>query len=510
MPEDLAHLIDLFTDSLLLAQQGLLGQALSTLDALLELEPAFLPALAKRAELLAQQARFSEALTSLPAALPDETLGELKAAIREMGEAHCAARLALDPTDPAARRERAKLRLADGDFPAALLDFDAAQLAAPADFEMLLLRSNALVGLDRLIEAEQDLLAALQRQPGDPLASFNLGNVRQFQLRHGEAIADYEAVLERVPACAEAELEIAHCLLAQGRSAEAWPRFEARWATAQLRAARLASASPQWRGEKLSGSLLVWTEQGFGDAIQFARFLPRAADRAGALILRAPKALHPLLAKFGGRIALIDDEEALPPFVAHCPLMSLPLALGLGDELGSAPYLAAAPDRTEAWRQKLGPKTKLRVGLAWAGRQSGVINRTRDIPLAALTPLLDQDCEFVCLLKEIPEADRAALAERTGLVSFAGELADFGETAALIANLDLVIAADCVVAHLAGAQGLPCWVMIRRSGEWRWPVGSERTPWYPRMRVFRQSEAGDWAGLARTVANELAQALRST
>lgn len=505
-PETLEKLIDLLTRSILLRQQGRPSEALGHLEEILAIEPGFLPALTSRAELLAGAERFTEALAGLAPLAGSEGINELREQIVADAEACFAERLAARSDDFDTLLTRARLFLQIREFARALTDLDAALALQPDSAQAHLLRGNALAGLKHLDEARQALDRALDLEPGNALAHFNRGNVLQYQLSFADAIADYRRAIALLPEFAEAHLEIAHCLLAGGDPAPAWPLYEWRWKTQQLARAPRASRQPLWLGRQaIAGKrLLVWAEQGLGDTLQFARFLPRLADRVGELWLRAPAPLHPLLATLDARVKILDEEQSPPEHDFQCPLMSLPLALGLGAELDPDPYLHADPGRIEAWRERLGPSARPRIGLVWAGRQLGQGNPTRDVPFAALEPLLAQDFSFISLQKDIPARDADALAECWNLSDYRDGLNDFGETAALVANLDLVIAADTAVAHLAGALGKPCWVLLRRRGEWRWPVGSDRTPWYPQLRVFRQPSAGDWRGAVRQACSALA------
>ena len=185
--------------------------------------------------------------------------------------------------------------------------------------------------------------------------------------------------------------------------------------------------------------------------------------------------------------------------------MSLPLAFGTTLESipSDVPYLSAKPDRVENWRNQLGPRTRPRIGLVWAGRRREPVNRTRDMGLEVFDPLARLDVEIISLQKEIPDQDRPVI-ESMPQISCPGEkLSDFADTAALIENLDMVISVDSAVAHLAGAQGKPVWIMLRHSGEWRWLLERSDSPWYPTARIFRQKTPGDWAGVVSDITQQL-------
>jgi tetratricopeptide (TPR) repeat protein len=381
---------------------------------------------------------------------------------------------------------------------------------------------NLLLRLQCHADALQCYDGVLAQRPGDFAALFNRANVLQQEGQYVAALADYEAVLTVRPGFAEALIEQAHCLLAQGEFAQAWPLFEARWNTEQLHAARLATAAPQWRGETLGEGtcLLLWGEQGLGDCIQFLRYLPLVAQRAKQIVLRLPDSLHALAEESlkaesldGWRdtcaITIIGNDAPLPPHAAHCPLMSLPLVFGttLQSIPAHIPYLRAPQARVDAWAVRLGAQSKPRIGLVWAGGQRVLNNPTRDINLEQLVPLLEIDAEWICLQKAMSESDARMLDGMPLLWRFADGMADFAGTAALIEQLDIVVSVDTAVAHLAGALGKPVCLLLRKSGEWRWMHNSDRSPWYPAHRIFRQQNHGEWPPVVQQVADHLRKVL---
>ena len=185
--------------------------------------------------------------------------------------------------------------------------------------------------------------------------------------------------------------------------------------------------------------------------------------------------------------------------------MSLPLAFGTSLESvpSNVPYLSPKADQVENWRNELGPRTRLRIGLVWAGRRREPVNRTRDMGLEVFDPLTSLDVEIISLQKEIPDQDRRVLESMPKIICLGEKLSDFADTAALIENLDMVIGVDSAVAHLAGAQGKPVWIMLRHSGEWRWLLERSDSPWYPTARLFRQKKPGDWAGVVSDITQQL-------
>jgi len=322
-----------------------------------------------------------------------------------------------------------------------------------------------------------------------------------------QALWCYEQALNLQPNFPEAEMAQSHCLLLQGDFVGGWQHHEARWRTSQLRDQGLFPHEPAWLGEpSLEGrSILLWAEQGLGDTIQFARYIPLVADMAAQVTVCVPETLRRLLASLTAvpNVTLVSNDKALTPHDFHCPLMSLPLALSwtLATIPAAVPYLHADAELKQQWSAVLGPATpRLHVGLAWAGRQYGELNHTRDIPLSHLRPLAEIDVELVSLQQQIPAGDLAELAQWGRMHRLEAAMTDMAETAALIDNLDLVISADTAVIHLAGALGKPAWLLLRYESEWRWGWQTGSSRWYPTVKVFRQQHRGDWSGVVEEVA----------
>ncbi len=272
-------------------------------------------------------------------------------------------------------------------------------------------------------------------------------------------------------------------------------------------------AQPQWRGEDIAGkTILLHAEQGFGDTIQFVRYAPLVAAKGASVILEAPDSLMPLLDGFNGVTTMIAHGQALPPFDLHCPLMSLPLAFGttLATIPENGPYLRAPAERLEKWRTRLGALSGKRVGLVWSGKPAHKNDRNRSIALSRLAPLLAvAGVNFVSLQQDYRDADRAELANYPQLVRLDRELADFADTAAAVAALDLVITVDTAVAHLAGAMGKPVWILLSHVLDWRWLLERSDSPWYPSARLYRQAAIGDWDGVIARLAQDLAAEVKS-
>jgi Tfp pilus assembly protein PilF len=297
----------------------------------------------------------------------------------------------------------------------------------------------------------------------------------------------------------DAHLALAQNLLASGDFDAGWLEYEWRNLTEAGKTTMPAMTSAPWNGMRIpTGRLLLVGDQGYGDTIQFARFIPMAAERVQEVVLGCSAEMGPLLAKIPGISQYCHKWADVPGHAAHCRLSSLPYLFRtqLNTIPQSFPYLALDQKRVEHWRAQLEtlcrPGLK-RVGLAWSGRPTHPNDRRRSIILSQLLPLAGvKGVTFVSLQKPMPERDVPLLPRFRGLTDLSGELTDFGETAALIANLDLVITVDTSMGHLGGALGKPTWILIPKAADWRWMLNREDSPWYPSVRLFRQPKPGAW------------------
>ena len=360
----------------------------------------------------------------------------------------------------------------------------------------------ALHDAARLEEAEAALAEAARRAPADPIAASNLASLWKDQGKLDQAEAAYRALIARNPDDALAHANLGVLLLLAGRYGEAWPEWEWRFRAEPATDRHLPA--PEWRGEALAGrTLLVQAEQGIGDLIHFARFVP-LLPRDGRIVLEAHPPLVRLFAQLPGVTRITPLGAPLPPHDLRIPIMSLPRWLPIAataDRAVTEPYLAADPAAVATWRARVAALPGRRVGLVWAGNPGGLrMDRRRSIPPALLAPLgAVSGISFVSLQK--PAQPNPPLGER--LIDHTAELADFADTAALIAALDLVIGVDTAVTHLAGALGKPVWLLNRADTDWRWGLGRDDTPWYPTLRQFRQPRAGDWPSVIAAVAAAL-------
>lgn len=331
----------------------------------------------------------------------------------------------------------------------------------------------------------------LARAPDSAAAIAGLARCDVLCNRHRTALAGFRRAAALEPDVPAHRWNAALAALALGDWA-GWRDYEARWEFPGL-ARRLGA--PRWSGaEPIAGRrLLLWAEQGFGDAIQFVRYAPMLAARGARITLEAPAALVRLFTRLA---PTVEQSDAPPAHELHCPLMSLPLAVGPAPD---AAYLSAAPGEVAAWRARLAGLARRRIGLVWrgaarAGDAAGMRHdRNRSLPPALLAPLLAlPGIAWISLQKP---ADPAMMMK----YDWTEELTDFAATAALIAALDLVIAVDTAVAHLAGALGRPVWLLSQWNADWRWTPEAAARPWYPAMRIFRQPRQGDWRPVVEAV-----------
>ena len=356
---------------------------------------------------------------------------------------------------------------------------------------------NTLALLGRLEEAIAAYQRALELKPDYANASFNLGFALGQFGRYGEARAACRRAVELDPAHTLADFTRALYHLVEGQFEEGLPLYEARWETPEFTSPRRNFSQPMWDGSPLNGrTLLIHAEQGFGDSIQFIRYAMLAAGRGGQVIVEAPAPLLEVFSTGEGIGQLVPQGEALPHFDLHIPMMSLPLAFGttLQTIPQSVPYLSANAPRRAFWRGWLAESdASLKVGLVWAGRPTHTGDRQRSMQLRQFLPIFRvPDVDFVSLQFDRGIEQIAQLPGRQPIRDASCDIHDFADTAALVSQLDLVIAVDTAVAHLAGALGKPVWVLLPLAPDWRWMLGRKDSPWYPTMRLFRQQRAMEW------------------
>lgn len=370
---------------------------------------------------------------------------------------------------------------------------------------------NALRMLGQFDEAERAVRAALKLRPDIAEIHINLGNVLREKGDIDGAVAATRGALRLRPDMADAHQNLGSHLLLAGRYLEAWPEHEWRWRCQGMTPWRAATLRPQWDGSNLHGrTILLYSDAGLGDAIHCLRYVPLIADRGGRIVVECPEGLHRLVGRLKGVEQIFTEADPLPSSDVQCALMSLPGAFGTTLESipSRFPYLPVDESLAERWRKQLSNYPHPRVGLAWAGNPKNTVDRRRSMRLAMLAPLAEAG-KITFHSLQMGEAAKQITQSPQGLevVDHSRDLGDFAETAALVQNLDLVISVDTSVAHLAGALGKPIWTMLPYVPDWRWMLNREDSPWYPTMRLFRQTSVGDWPGVVRRIANSLADFL---
>jgi len=386
----------------------------------------------------------------------------------------------------------------------ALESYDRAIALDPRYAEIHNNRGSALQELGRLEEAVESHRRAIALKQGYAEAHNNLGVALTKLKRIEEAIAELNQAIALKGDYHEAIWNRGLAHLLAGQYASGWRDYEAR-KRRKVPVGNRSFSKPLWLGDaEVEGkTILVHWEQGFGDTIQFSRYVKLLAD-AGARVLFAPqRPLARLMATLDPRVQIVDLDESLPEFDFHCPLLSLPLALKTGSRAipCASRYLDFDREKASTWRAALGEKTKPFIGVAWAA--SPKPDRGRSIEFRTFAALLGDSCRFFSLQKDVSDRDRPLLAT-ADIVHLGDALGDFADTAAACAHMDLVISVDSVLAHVGGALGKPVWVLLPYVPDWRWMLDRSDTPWYPTLTLIRQRQRGDWEGTLRRVRLELA------
>jgi tetratricopeptide (TPR) repeat protein len=421
----------------------------------------------------------------------------------------------------------------------ALASFDRAIALAPGAADAHFNRAGALLELERLDEAVASCDLAIALNSRHVRAHINRGVGLQRLRRPDEALASFDRAIELDPDCAEA-----HCnrgptlhdlkrprdaLAAYDKAISLKPDyfdalakrgatllqlgcFEAGWREYEWRrkwrfSKHILDASNLWSGdENLEDKcLFLYSEQGFGDTIQFFRYVQPLEAKSVNIVLSAQEPLRSIFHTSNPNLQIVGEDEAPANFDYHCPLGSLPLAFRstLGSLWSPPRYLWADEARRAQFEAKLGPKTAVRIGLAWSGNPAHDNDRNRSIAFEQIRPLLTAGAHWFALQTDIRSSDAAAFQEFGRVTHSGAGFRDFADTAAFIELLDLVITVDTSVAHLAGALGKPVWILLPFNPDWRWMLDRSDSPWYPSARLFRQPALGDWAGAIDAVRGEL-------
>ncbi|MBL8643132.1 MAG: tetratricopeptide repeat protein, partial [Rhodospirillaceae bacterium] len=451
------------------------------------------------------EANYNKGRAQFAAGRSVDALGSLRQAVR------------LRPNYPEAHQMLGTVHAAQHDQAAALQAFDQAATLQPQWPDAHFNRGSALAELQRPHDALAAFDKAIALNPSHADALNNRGNVLRLLKRYDEALADFTRAAQARPGFVGAEVNKAMVLMALGRMKEGWPAYEWRFLSPELAPLPQRFTQPRWTGAEdvADKTLLLVAEQGLGDTLQFCRYARLAADKGARVILEVQPPLKRLLSSLDGVSAVYADNEPLPPVDFYCPMLSLPLAFNtVVNSVPSAPYLKADAAQTAEWARRIADESSLRVGLVWAGSprknmpQAHAIDKKRSLHLSAFKPFADiQGVRFFSLQKGEPATQltemQAAMWGGPAIIDHTDQLNDFADTAALVANLDLIITCDTSVAHLAGGLGKPVWILNRTDGCWRWLHGRTDTPWYPSAKLFQQQTPGEWGDVIAAAAREL-------
>jgi lipoprotein NlpI len=421
--------------------------------------------------------------------------------------------IALDSAHAPAHYKRANALRVVGRLEAALAGYDRA-IELKADYSNAFCnRGVVLQSLGRHDAALRSYECAIALDPTDAMAHFNRALLMQDCSRWDEALASYDRAIELSPQFADAQYNRSMAQLFVGDFERGWRGYEWRWANARRLGIGEARtfAAPRWLGEEpIAGKrILLYGEAGLGDTLQFCRYASSCAGLGATVLLEVPEALRELLGKLEGVSQVIGAGNPLPPFDYHCPLLSLPLAFNTTVDTIPAPtsYLRADAKKLEQWRGRLGERRSPRIGLVWSGNPNNPIDARRSVRLADLLARLPTGYEYFRLQTQVRGADRAALESNPQVVSFDDGLLDFDSTAALCVCMDLVVTVDTSLAHLAGALGQRTWLLLPQTPDFRWMRDREDSPWYPSLKLYRQTVAGDWSSVFDKVADDLRRGL---
>jgi hypothetical protein len=502
-------------------QQGEFDRAEKLCTGILAHRPDDFDALHLLGMLHFQRDRLVEALRFLARALKvnsssADALSNLGLALHATGrydEAISSYRHALDlaPDHPEIIYNLGNAHLALENADDALSNYDRVLALAPGHVGALVNRGNALLRLNQPVEAMASYDKALAGLPGHPQILTNRGHTLRRLDRPVEALADFKAALVAAPEFAEAHFEAAMTQLSLGDFDAGWKEYEWRWKTGVFARHSSQPKAPLWLGEvPIAGkTILLHSEQGFGDTIQFIRYAPLLAGRGAKVTCEVQPELLPLLSESTmlKDITFMAAGEPRPAFDLHCPLLSLPTAFGTQPETipAAVPYLAASAKRQDYWRDRL-PRGQKRAGFVWSGQSSHKNDSNRSIALPRLSALFENpQIRCFSLQRDLREADGDALRDLPNLIHLGNDLRDFADTAAIISLLDVVISVDTAVAHLAGALGKPVMILLPYAADFRWMRNRDDSPWYPGARLLRQPAFGDWDSVIARAADELRQ-----
>jgi tetratricopeptide (TPR) repeat protein len=420
--------------------------------------------------------------------------------------AHRAA-LAIRPDDPAAHGNLGNILQRQGRLDEAAASYRRMLAVAPRVAEAHFGLGLVAREQSQLAEARQCFHRALELKPDFAQAHCELGRLALEAGQPHDALAHYRRGVELAPHSADAHLHLAYALLLTGQLAEGWREYEWRLAIPAIESR--PPVEPRWQGEPLAaGTILLRCEQGYGDALMAIRYARFVRQRVREVMVECRQPLAGLLAHAAGVEGIIVRGQPRPRFDVHASLLSLPGIFGttLDTIPAQVPYLDCDPALAAHWRAELSCSPAFKIGIAWQGNPDYDNDRARSIPLAEFAPLSRLSGVRLYSLQLGPGREQLAqFADRWPIVDLADRIGDFHDTAAIMRNLDLVISADSAPAHLAGALGVPAWIALAHAADWRWLVGRSDSPWYPTLRLFRQTSRGDWPSAFAPIASELAR-----
>ena len=500
-------------------------QAIECLERILQIQPTHLPALVSRSKIQAEIGQPLEAEKGYRMALlldpnvPDAYigLGVLLAGHRHYLEACELFRQAISIAPHSAQshsnlgnaqRELGQVELAEASLKKAI-ELDPDYVSAHHNLGKL------YSDLGELKQAAEHYRKAMSLEPDNASSQVGLGSVFALQGDFDQAEDCFQQALKVDPKMAQAHFNLSLIHLVRGNLHEGFREYEYRWQTSRF--SPISLPQPMWNGDTMPGkTLLIQCEQGLGDTLQFCRYVHLVKQRVGRVVFQAQRSIVPLLRNCHGFDGLIAEGEEPPNFDFQSPLLSLPRIMGttLNTLPVNVPYLSADPVRVDKWEKILGPKVGIRIGIAWRGNPSHQCDKERSIPLAAFQSLAEIEGVTLVSLQKAQGSDEVlAMRDRFALVDFGCELDSHGgaflDTAAIMKNLDLVVTVDSAPAHLAGALGVPVWLVLSFVADWRWLLDRQDSPWYPTMRLFRQSTAGDWQDVFCRLADQLKASFRT-
>ena len=496
----------LIRDGLALQRAGALDEATQIYQQVLDREPEHFDALQLMATVCAQRNKLIEVVEWLKRALRVNnrlvslhlSLGEVLLELKRFEEALACYQsvIEIDPADAESYFSAGVLAWKLGRLDEAIAFLRGAIGLRPEFASAHRYLGHILMALNRSEEALDSYTKALQIDPASADAHTNKGVALQERRQYEQALASFADAITIEPEHALAHWNRALLWLATGNYDEGWRAYEWRFKKEDLRDQYRPFPQASWRGDFdiRDKRLLITTEQGYGDFIQFLRYVFLAHERGALIILEVPRALLGLVSTISLPLTIVMKGEPLPDFDAHCPIMSLPLAFKTSVDtipVYSA-YIAAAKEKTDVWKTRLGKRTRPRVGIAWSGSTGHMNDAKRSIPLETLRPLFKEPVEWHSLQVAYSDKDQNLLENLPDIHQHQHALRDFADTAALIANLDLVISVDTAVAHLAGAMGRTVWILLPYFADFRWFIDREDSPWYPSARLFRQDETRQW------------------